>query len=102
MTEPTPPTDPVVVSPELLASVTAWINSVFKTAIKEALTDLTEEVEGPLWLQFTAWANGWFEQLRTDYSPGGVLEATLKNAAHDIHMLTKVPPLSESDPEVQD
>ena len=64
----------------------AFIDAHVKTAVTEAITELLV-AEGPLWQQFTKWANGWFQQLRIDYSPGGLLDQTLKDAAKNVHLL---------------
>ncbi len=115
MTDPTPSPDPVppvpdVVPPDfqqvkdvLLAFLSAtlqtgalkdelakFIDDRLHTAITDAVAQLTAD-ESTLMLPLTAWANGWATQLRTDYSPGGVLEKTLKNAAHSVKIFMPDP-----------
>ena len=80
--EPTPvPVMPTVVE----SALTVWVNTVVKNAIVEALTELASD-ESTLMLPLTAWANGWMNQLRTDYSPGGIFAQTLNAAVHNFHV----------------
>lgn len=77
MATPTPPA--------LEDQLGAFIDAHVKVAVKEAITEAMVE-EGVIWQQFTAWANGWAQQLRIDYSPGGVLAQSMKDAVHSVKL----------------
>lgn len=102
-TPPVPPTDAPPTFEDVKAVVVAFLGSVVESghlkdevqtlvtnAIHSALTELLAE-EGALMLPLTAWANGWMTQIRTDYSPGGILEQMLKNAAHSVKVFATDP-----------
>jgi hypothetical protein len=60
--EPGPADPPVPNVTETLAFLEKWladfIDARLQTLVNEAFSD-----EGKLWLQFTAWANGWIKQI---------------------------------------
>jgi hypothetical protein len=104
MSNPTPPlatpssTPPVPVMPtEVLSAFTTWADALVKTAIADLMAE-----EGPLWQQFTAWANGWMEQLKTDYSPGGAFAQSMINAVHSFHVFLPNSDGTHLTPEDQD
>jgi hypothetical protein len=89
--EPTPtptpePSESVISSLE--ETLGAFIDAHLHTAIVNAVTELLG-AEGKLMLPFTAWINGWLTQLRTDYSPGGVLAESMKEATRNFHLLAR-------------
>jgi hypothetical protein len=62
-----------------------FIDDRVHTAVVNAMHELLGD-EGTLMLPFTAWMNGWFTQLRTDYSPGGVFAEAMKEAVKNFHL----------------
>jgi hypothetical protein len=80
-----PPITPPVMPTEVQSALTLWVNTVISTAVTNAITQLLS-AESTLMLPLTAWANGWMEQVRTDYSPGGVLAQSLAAAVHNFHV----------------
>lgn len=112
---PIPPVPaPVPVLPtDVLSSLTGWVTTVgaivIADGLKQLLTAEPELIQAAMGRifgsgsPFASWANGWMEQVRTDYAPGGELAATITAAAtaaaHNFHVFMPNPDGTPASPE---